>query len=210
MLKLVDLACQRGRQILWSNINTSIEPGTLLFVGGANGSGKSSLLRIIAGLSTPIEGNVLWFEKSIQKDSISYRNELLYIGHQAPLKPEFSALENLEALLQFHGLQSSQIELKRALEYWELNEKTILLPSKQLSQGQKQRTVLAQLCLLKKKVWVLDEPFNSLDKSGSDLLSKLLHTHLLNNGFVTITSHLHRDAEQMNPSFKTLEQKLDL
>ena len=67
MLKLVDLACQRGRQILWSNINTSIEPGTLLFVGGANGSGKSSLLRIIAGLSTPIEGNVLWFEKSIQK-----------------------------------------------------------------------------------------------------------------------------------------------
>ena len=210
MLKLVDIACQRGKQKLWSNVNASIEAGHILFVAGTNGSGKSSLLRIIAGLSTPIEGQVLWNTQEISKNSAIYRQEMIYIGHQAPLKPEFSSIENLEALMQLHGIQNTKKELKTALHYWGLNEKTILLPSKQLSQGQKQRTTLAQLSLLKKKVWILDEPFNSLDQIGTELLSKLLEAHLLEKGIVIITSHLHLDAEQINDGFKNISLKLKL
>ena len=210
MLKLVDIACQRGKQKLWSNVNASIDAGNILFVAGTNGSGKSSLLRIIAGLSTPIEGQVLWNTQEISKHSAAYRQEMIYIGHQAPLKPEFSSVENLEALMQLHGIQNTKKELKTSLHYWGLNEKTILLPSKQLSQGQKQRTTLAQLSLLKKKVWILDEPFNSLDQIGTELLSKLLEAHLLEKGIVIITSHLHLDAEQINVGFKNISLKLEL
>jgi len=210
MLKLVDIACQRGKQKLWSNVNASIEAGHILFVAGTNGSGKSSLLRIIAGLSTPIEGHIFWNGQEISQNAATYRQEMIYIGHQAPLKPEFSSIENLEALMQLQGIQNTHKELKTALQYWGLNEKSILLPSKQLSQGQKQRTTLAQLSLLKKKVWILDEPFNSLDQIGTELLSKLLETHLLENGLVVITSHLHLDAVQINASFKNISLKLEL
>jgi heme exporter protein A len=210
MLNLANLSCQRGRQILWNDIQVTVAPGQILFVAGANGSGKSSLLRMIAGLSLPVEGKVYWFDQDIHEEPTLFREQLLYIGHQAPLKPEFNALENLDALAQLHGMQITLSELQSALAYWELEAKKMRLPVKQLSQGQKQRTALAQLSFLRKKIWILDEPFNSLDPQGTQLLTQLLKNQLSQQGMVIITSHLHADADEIDASFQAISQRITL
>jgi heme exporter protein A len=207
MLSTHELSCQRGRQQLWSHLNLSIAPGEIAFIKGANGSGKSSLLRILAGLSSPSDGEICWHGHNIRKCTDTYRAELLYIGHQTPLKPELSAIENLLSLTQLHGLQASLAEITKALSIWELQGKTIGLATKQLSQGQKQRVSLAQLSLLKKSVWILDEPFNSLDAAGSRILSQHLEEHLLTHKkMVVITSHVHDNAAQIAASLSQIEQ----
>jgi heme exporter protein A len=191
MLNTQKISCQRGRQLLWSDVNLTVDPGQLLFVSGANGSGKSSLLRILAGLSSPNSGDIFWCGEKITVDTIMYRSQLLYIGHQPPLNPELNAIENLIFLTQLHGQKVGQDQMVSALQFWELQGKTITLPTKHLSQGQKQRVALAQLSLLEKKLWILDEPFNSLDSSGSNIISKQLEQHLAQDHLAVITSHLH-------------------
>lgn len=207
MLSTHELSCQRGRQQLWRHLNLSIAPGEIAFIKGANGSGKSSLLRILAGLSSPYDGEICWHGHNIRKCSDTYRAELLYIGHQTPLKLELSAIENLLSLTQLHGLQASLEEITKALSIWELQGKTIGLATKQLSQGQKQRVSLAQLSLLNKSVWILDEPFNSLDAAGSRILSQHLEEHLLTRKkMAIITSHIHENAAQIAASLSQIEQ----
>jgi len=96
-----------------------------------------------------------------------------------------------------------------ALQFWELQGKTITLPTKHLSQGQKQRVALAQLSLLEKKIWILDEPFNSLDSSGSNIISKQLEQHLAQNHLAVITSHLHEKAAHIAPSLQQREIRIE-
>jgi heme exporter protein A len=209
MLNTQEISCQRGRQLLWSDVNLSVAPGQLLFVSGANGSGKSSLLRILAGLSSANSGYIFWCGEKMTADTLSYRSQLLYIGHQAPLKPELNAIENLVFLTQLHGQNVTQDQMVSALQLWELQGKTLYLPTKHLSQGQKQRVALAQLSLLEKKLWILDEPFNSLDTNGSNILSKELEQHLAQNHLAVITSHLHESAFHIAPSLQQREIRID-
>ena len=209
MLNTQEISCQRGRQLLWSNVSLNLDPGQLLFVSGANGSGKSSLLRILAGLSSPNSGDIFWCGEKITVDTIMYRSQLLYIGHQPPLNPELNAIENLIFLTQLHGQKVGQDQMVSALQFWELQGKTITLPTKHLSQGQKQRVALAQLSLLEKKLWILDEPFNSLDSSGSNILSKQLEQHLAQNHLAVITSHLHESAFHIAPSLLQREIRIE-
>ena len=209
MLNTLEFSCQRGRHLLWSDVNLTLDPGQLLFVSGANGSGKSSLLRILAGLSSANTGAVLWCGEKITIDAQMYRSQLLYIGHQPPLKPELNAIENLTFLTQLHGQSVAQDQMIAALQSWELQGKTIFLPTKHLSQGQKQRVALTQLSLLEKRLWILDEPFNSLDASGSNILSKQLELHLEQNHFVALTSHLHEKAAHIAPSLQHREIRIE-
>ncbi len=209
MLNTEELSCQRGRHLLWSDINLTLDVGQLLFVSGANGRGKSSLLRILAGLSSPNSGEVLWCGEKITNNSLMYRSQLLYIGHQPPLKPELNAIENLIFLTQLHGQGMGEDQIISALQIWELKGKTIYLPTKHLSQGQKQRVTLTQLSLLEKNLWILDEPFNSLDNNGSNILSKELEKHFAKNNLAVITSHLHEAAAHIAPSLQHREIRIE-
>jgi heme exporter protein A len=209
MLSTLEISCQRGRHLLWSDISLSLDAGQLLFVRGANGRGKSSLLRILAGLSSPDSGEVLWHGKKITQVASLYHSELLFIGHQTPLKPELTALENLIFLTQLHGQGVQKNQVKDALHTWGLEGKSIELPTKHLSQGQKQRVTLTQLTLLKKNLWILDEPFNSLDANGSKLLSLQLEQHLANNHCAVLTSHLHETIAHIAPSLQDREIRIE-
>jgi heme exporter protein A len=210
MLSTHELSCQRGRQQLWGNLNLEVTPGQLLFVKGANGNGKTSLLKILAGLLSPDHGQVLWQQQAITKDSYEYRDQLLYIGHQTALKPEMSAIENLIFLASLHGLSYNETEITAAFKQWDLQGKTLHLPCRQLSQGQKQRVALAQLNLSQQQVWILDEPFNSLDSTGASNLAQLLQKHLEAKGILVLTSHLHERGQDMTPPLEAVEQLLQL
>lgn len=208
MLSTNELSCQRGRQQLWGNLNLEVTPGELLFVKGANGNGKTSLLKILAGLLSPDNGQVLWQQQAITKDPYAYRDQLLYIGHQTALKPEMNAIENLIFLASLHGLRFSETEITAAFKQWDLQGKTLHLPCRQLSQGQKQRVALAQLNLSQQQVWILDEPFNSLDAAGASTLTQLLQKHLQGSGILVLTSHLHERGQDMTPPLEAVEQLL--
>ena len=210
MLSTHELSCQRGRQQLWGNLNLEVAPGELLFVKGANGNGKTSLLKILAGLLLPDHGQVMWQQQAIKKDPYAYRDQLLYIGHQTALKPEMNAIENLIFLAGLHGLRYSETEITAALKQWDLQGKTLYLACRQLSQGQKQRVALAQLNLSQQQVWILDEPFNSLDATGASTLAQLLQKHLEAKGILVLTSHLHERGQDMTPPLDAVEQLLQL
>lgn len=191
MLVTKSLACQRGRQVLWSDLDLEIQAGKLLLVKGANGQGKSSLLRILSGISPPLTGNIFWNDVDITKDRAAYRENIFYLGHQTPLRGDLTALENLQVLLELKGIGLTLDMLKTALLEWGLSPQQIQLQVRFLSQGQRQRVGLSQLSLCQNTLWILDEPFNSLDSLGSDYLSQLLGAHLLRQGMVILTSHLH-------------------
>ena len=191
MLSANHISCQRGRQILWKDLNFQTEPNTMTFIRGANGQGKSSLLRILAGISTPFEGEILWQNQALKKNWEHFHRSISYFGHTMPLKGDLSAINNLSYLMQIHGFNYDQLAIEEALQNWGLGSRTIRLPAKFLSQGQKQRVCLAQLSLCQSLVWILDEPFNGLDTSGSQLLFAAFAKHLEKQGSIVVTSHLH-------------------
>ena len=210
MLNTHEISCKRGRHLLWQNLNITLAPGEVLLVKGANGSGKSSLLRMLAGLLLPLSGTVSWKSQAIQQHRYEYQADLLYIGHQVPLKLELSAIENLSSLLQLHGYAPSSSEIQQALATWMILGNTMHLPTKQLSQGQKQRVALAQLTLSSQALWILDEPFNGLDTQGSNILKDHLEQHQSAQKLTVLTSHLHENLQSLLPSLSTQEKILQL
>ena len=119
-----------------------------------------------------------------------------------------SSFENLIFLASLHGLRYKETEITTALKQWDLQGKTLHLPCRQLSQGQKQRVALAQLNLSQQQVWILDEPFNSLDAMGASTLAQLLQKHLQASGILVLTSHLHERGQDMTPPLEAVEQLL--
>jgi heme exporter protein A len=161
----------------------------MLHVQGANGAGKTSLLRMLCGLLLPTEGQVLWRGQSVSALREEFGRELVYIGHGAGLKEDLSPLENLTAACQLGGLSVSPQQTLAALAAAGLGgfEHT---PARRLSQGQRRRAALARLALADSApLWVLDEPFNALDTSACGWLEALLHTHLQRAGLVVLTGH---------------------
>jgi heme exporter protein A len=155
---------------------------------------------------SPSEGVVLWQDVPLQQNRDSFHEELLYLGHQSPLKPELSAIENIDFLFKLRGYQFSRTEIVRALNTWELQNKTLQLPIKYLSQGQKQRVVLAQLSITTQALWILDEPFNSLDQVGAAILSEHVYAHVAKQHSAILTSHLHDTCSDMEPRLQPYEK----
>ena len=188
-LQLDDLACTRGNRLLFSGLSVSVNPGQLLRVHGANGAGKTSLLRILCGLLQPAQGQVLWRGKPLAAQRVESGRDLLYLGHAAAVKDELSPLENLLDACALGGHTPTIPATMAALQDAGLrgHERT---PARRLSQGQRRRSALARLALSQTApLWILDEPFNALDTVANDWLTDLIQTHLKTAGMVVLTSH---------------------
>lgn len=188
MLSASDLSCVRGDRSLFAGIDFAVEPGEWLHVRGANGSGKTSLLRLLAGLSQPAHGEIRWDGKRVKDDPQAFRAELLYLGHHAAVKEELTALENLQLASELDGDALPRAEAETALQRFGLKGREDL-PVRFLSAGQKRRVLLARLVTRKAKLWVLDEPFTALDTRAVQLLGTLIGEHLGEGGMAVVTSH---------------------
>ncbi len=186
-LHVQSISCRRGYRDLFSELDFALAPGQALRVEGRNGSGKTSLLRIMAGLAQPLEGEVLWQGRKIHHAESDYLNKLLFIGHRAGIKLDLNPIENLCMARALHG-STSEDGIEEALYQvglYGFEE----IPCKQLSAGQKRRVALAQLFLTRASCWILDEPYTSLDVAAVALLEELFEQHLANEGLLVITSH---------------------
>ena len=187
-LELRDLGCVRGRRRLFQGLNAVLAPGQLLRVTGANGAGKTSLLRMLCGLLPPTQGQVLWQGRSVQREREALLPQLVYLGHAAALKDELSALENLQAATRLAGLRPDEAAARQALADAGLRGRE-QVPARILSQGQRRRAALARLPLSRARLWVLDEPFNALDTAAVAWLLRLIEAQLQGGGLVVLTSH---------------------
>lgn len=188
MLTAQGLACLRGDRLLFKNVGFELNAGGLLYVLGENGSGKSSLLRLLCGLLMPEEGTVFWCGKKIKKDAENYLSNLTYLGHLNGLKDDLTALENLQIAVRLAGNDASVQKTMAALTAIGI-ARCANLPVRVLSQGQKRRVALATLWLTESKLWILDEPFAALDTASVEVLASRLGEHMANGGMAIITTH---------------------
>lgn len=189
MLQAVALRCSRGERRLFSDLNITVERGTVLAVVGENGSGKTSLLRIFSSLLPPEEGSILWDGQDIHQLKELYSGQLTYIGHLNGIKDDLTPLENVTSSLSLAGEPCSTEGAKEALEAIGLKRPIHQLPSKVLSQGQKRRVALARLWLSTRPLWLLDEPFTSLDAASTNVVTQRLLAHLQRGGLAVVVTH---------------------
>ena len=188
-LELIGVSCVRGSRRLFDGIDTVIHAGQLLRVQGANGAGKTSLLRTLCGLSSPDRGEVRWNGQLLASQRDEFHRDLIYIGHAAALKDDLSTLENLRATCLLGGQRPAPEALMQALAAAGLRQREHL-SARSLSQGQRRRVALARLLLEPSaRLWVLDEPFNALDTAAADWLLGVLTSQLRRGGIVVLTSH---------------------
>lgn len=188
MLIATDLECIRGEHTLFENVSFSVKAGELMFVGGANGSGKTSLLRLLCGLSTPDSGQICWHGTDIRRLKGNYRSEMTYLGHLSGIKDELTAIENLRISCVLSGCEISEEQAEVALGRIGLTGRE-MLPARVLSQGQRRRVALARLLVIKTKLWILDEPLTALDVAAIELIKEILEHKLAEGGIVIMTTH---------------------
>jgi heme exporter protein A len=188
MLAATTLECIRGDRTLFSGVSFALARGAGLLVQGANGAGKTSLLRILVGLSPPAQGEVAWDGRPIRALGGAYRRDVLWCGHANALKDDLSALENVRTAAALAGRPISRDEAREALERAGVGAQAGL-PARSLSQGQKRRTALARLHFARARLWVLDEPVAALDTLGVEWLAAALDRHLASGGLAVVTSH---------------------
>ena len=186
-LEVVNIECIRGNRSLFSGLNFSLQSGQLQYVEGQNGAGKTSLLRILSGLSLPESGQILWRGQDIRKDKEDYYRNLVYIGHSDGMKLDLSPLENLENYLALNAL-NPYLDAETALGRVGLHEVRDQ-PCHTLSAGQCRRAAIARLFLGRAPLWILDEPITGIDDSGVKKVENLLEEHLQNKGMIILTSH---------------------
>lgn len=188
MLEASNLECQRGEKRLFHGVSLRVDAGACLMVQGANGSGKTSLLRMLCGLSSPASGEIRWRGTPIKALAEEYFAELLYCGHAGAVKDELTALENAQLSATLAGTPVDAEAARAALRRFGLKGREDL-PVRVLSAGQKRRVALARLVLEKRALWVLDEPLTALDKTAVTTLCELIDAHLAEGGMAVLTSH---------------------
>jgi heme exporter protein A len=188
MLVATNLECQKGNRRLFSGLGFSVERGQVLRVEGKNGSGKSSLIRMLCGLFKPDIGEIMWNGQRVTELGESYCAQLAYIGHNNGIKDELTAIENLCLSAQLSGTTVDYERVWLTLSEMGLNGRETL-PTKLLSQGQKRRVALARLLVISKPLWLLDEPVASLDDHSVELMEGLIASHLSKGGLAVLTTH---------------------
>lgn len=189
VLETQDLECTRGQRVLFAHLNLRVQSGQGLYIAGANGAGKTSLLRLLCGLLAPSAGQVLWQGVPLAQQREALGRDLTYIGHLNGVKDELTVTENLHFAVALAGHAASGAQLRHALETLGLGARAAL-PTRVLSQGQKRRLALARLLLAREApLWILDEPFTALDAAGVAVLRELIEAHLARSGIVVLTTH---------------------
>jgi heme exporter protein A len=206
LLHTQSLAAQRGELLLFRGLNLSLNAGEVVWLRGRNGKGKTSLLRILAGLSTPAEG------------SVSVSSEMIYIGHANALKDDLSASEALDFLVRVHGQAPSPASILAALTRMGVASHAQAMV-RTLSQGQRRRVALARLAMSEPfessegsnpsgaaRIWLLDEPFDALDDAGVNTLNGLLSEHVQRGGVALLTSHQALTLRDPQPRVVNLDK----
>lgn len=195
-LTLHNIACDRGETRLFEGCCLTVKSGDWVQVEGHNGIGKTSLLRIVAGLSQAAEGEVLWNDVAIQAQREQYYTDLFYLGHYSGIKPELTPWENLRFFQKVQQLPLDDDALWKALENVSLIGREDL-PCSYLSAGQQRRVALAKLWLTQAKLWILDEPFTAIDKKGIGILVSHIEQHCEQGGLVIFTSHQKAESNKV-------------
>ena len=189
VLQARGLAGQRGERALFEQLELALEPGAVVWLRGRNGRGKTSLLRLLAGLATPMAGEVRVEGVPQRQSGPAGRRSWLYIGHQNALKDDLTSIEALRFLARTRGDRPSDQALSDALQRLGVRGSRHA-PVRTLSQGQRRRVALARLALsMHAALWLLDEPFDALDADGIAALNGLLAEHAAQGGATLLTSH---------------------
>ncbi len=183
------LAARRGERLLFAGLDFQLHAGEVVWLRGTNGRGKTTLLRLLAGLSTPAQGTVSFQGRALRGADPAWRSELAYIAHANALKDDLLAHEALRFVAGLRGVAVTPQAVHAALERLGVARQA-RLPVRVLSQGQRRRVALARLALPDApKVWLLDEPFDALDDAGIGTLETLLRGHAATGAAVLLTSH---------------------
>lgn len=188
MLTATGLSCTRGERRLFAGLDLAVGPGEWLHVQGENGAGKTSLLRMLATLSHPPEGEIRWKGVPVRELGEDYRRDMLFLGHHGAVKEELTPFENLMFAARLDGTPLDVVAALKALQRFGLRGREDLAV-RFLSAGQKRRVLLARLAVRQAPLWILDEPFTALDVRAVDMLSALIEEHLAAQGMVILTSH---------------------
>jgi len=187
VLEAADLECARGGRTLFRGLSFALKERELLRIAGANGRGKTSLLRILCGLLPPTGGEVRWKGGPIRSLKEDYSRQLVYLGHAPAVKDELTAAENLSIACRLAGNARSGSEVSAALRSLAVPEAALV---KTLSQGQRRRAALARLAVSgSTPLWLLDEPFAALDAQAAQLVEGLVEEHIGRGGSVVYTTH---------------------
>lgn len=198
MLKISNLSCIRGGRPLFTGLHFALQPGEVLFLKGANGAGKTSLLRILCGLSLPESGEIAWKDVPVQRLGAEFRREIFYLGHANALQEALTVQENLAFYADLQGRAADGASHRNALARLGVQACHARVV-RQLSQGQKRRVALSRLLLTSARLWILDEPFVALDVQAIDALREILATHLHGGGMVVFTSHQLVEIDHVQP-----------
>lgn len=201
-LRAEGLSYRRGDQTLFEDLSFDVAAGELVWLRGHNGRGKTSLLRLLAGLAQPDAGQVRWGGLALA-EAPEYPSQRVYIAHANALKDDLTVFESLQFLAALHGRDSRPEAVLAALQRLGLRKRQ-RSPIRTLSQGQRRRVALARLALeTAASVWVLDEPFDALDVEGTEVVNEVLTQHLARGGSIVLTSHLALTLGSVRP--RTLE-----
>lgn len=178
MLQIESLSCFRQDRYLFKNVNAKVAAGQALHIVGDNGTGKTTLFKILAGLFEEYDGRVITAEAARR----------LYLGHRYAVNDQLTPLENLKFLLKLDEIQPAPGQLAAALARFQLSAE-LDQPCATLSEGQKKRVALARLILTSARIWLLDEAFSALDAPGRSVLSEVCRAHLASGGILVFSSH---------------------
>ncbi len=188
MLEVSNLTAIRDDRVLFEDLSFKISAGEIVQIEGRNGTGKTTLLRIIAGLGDCDSGEILWNGLGTSRNRDLFHQDLLFLGHQTGVKRELTGFENLSF---YQSIQKSNMDKE---SIWSTLAQVGLagredVPVAQLSAGQQRRVALGRLWLSNQPLWILDEPLTAIDKQGVKVLENLFLQHAENGGIVLITTH---------------------
>jgi heme exporter protein A len=182
------LRCRRGGRRVFAGLSFELQAGEVLELRGANGSGKTSLLRLLAGLAQPTGGELHWQGRPLRPGDAHYAGHMAYLGHLNGVNADLSAIENLCFAQRLAGDAEASADPATALQAWGLAALAVQ-PARRLSQGQRRRLALARVWMGRRRLWLLDEPCAALDSAGERLFDTRLAEHLQAGGAAIVATH---------------------